>query len=147
MRREFSAGGLLARRRRGVSVAALIQPAGATSERWVLPKGHIGPRETSECAALREIAEETGCRGELIERIDTLRYWYSRDGERIFKVVTFFLVVYRTGRIGRLPSATRHQIAAARWVPLEQAVLKLAYPGEREIAARALAMLEADERV
>lgn len=113
----------------------------------MLPKGHIEPGETTERGALREIAEETGCRGELIERIDEVGYWYSRDGDQIFKVVTFFLVAYRDGRIGRLPSATQHEIAAARWLPVVEAVAGLADPGEREIAARVLAMLEADERV
>ena len=33
---------------------------------WVLPKGHIEPKETAQEAALREIREEAGVLGEII---------------------------------------------------------------------------------
>jgi 8-oxo-dGTP pyrophosphatase MutT (NUDIX family) len=36
---------------------------------WVLPKGHIDPGETAEITALRELAEEAGVLGAIVERL------------------------------------------------------------------------------
>ena len=72
-----------------------------------------------------------------------MRYVYTWDGERIFKVVSFFLVRYRRGRIGDIPPEHRHEVAEARWLPLEDAPRLLAYKGEKEMARKALMMLAA----
>jgi hypothetical protein len=64
---------------------------------------------------------------------------YTRAGERIFKVVSFYLVRYRRGRIGDVPPEHAHEIEEARWLPLEDAPRLLAYRGEREMADQALA--------
>ena len=67
-------------------------------------------------------------------------------GERIFKVVSFYLVRYRRGRLGDIPPEFRHEVAEARWLPLEEAPRLLAYKGEREMAEkRAFTTLAADE--
>ena len=63
------------------------------------------------------------------------------EPERIFKLVTFFLVEYERGRLGDVPEAFRHEVAGARWIPLADAPMLLAYRGEREMAERALARL------
>ena len=60
-------------------------------------------------------------------------------GERIFKIVSFFLLRYTSGRLGDLPSATAHEVDEVRWLPLEEAPKLLAYGGERQMAERALA--------
>ena len=144
MRREFSAGGLLVRRLRGAWMLGVIRPAGKPEGLWVLPKGQIDRGESSEQAALREVAEETGVRGSSLGKLGDTRYWFNWDGERIFKVVTFFLVQYESGRLGDVPEAFRHEVAEARWIPLEQAPELLAYRGEKEMAERALARLVTD---
>jgi hypothetical protein len=72
-----------------------------------------------------------------------VRYVYTWDGERIFKVVSFFLVRYRRGRIDDVPPAHRHEVTEARWLPLEEAPRLLAYKGEKEMAEKALMMLAA----
>jgi 8-oxo-dGTP pyrophosphatase MutT (NUDIX family) len=141
MRREFSAGGLLVHRLDGAWMLGVIRPAGKPEGLWVLPKGQIDRGESREHAALREVAEETGVQGRSLGKLGDTRYWFNWDGERIFKIVTFFLVEYESGRLGDVPEEFRHEVAEARWIPLEQAPELLAYRGEKEMAGRALARL------
>ena len=147
MRREFSAGAVLVRRLRGETVVAAIRPAGKPIGTWALPKGLIDPGETGESTALREAEEETGTRGRSLGKLGDVRYWYVWDGERVFKVVSFFLVRYEGGRLGDIPEEFRHEVAEARWLPLAEAPGLLAYRGEREMAEKAIAMLAAGENV
>lgn len=142
VRREFSAGGVLVRRMAGSSWLAAIRPGGKPEGVWALPKGLI-EGESPELTALREIAEETGCRGSSLGKIGDVRYVYTFGGERVFKVVSFFLVRYTGGRIGDIPPEFRKEVAEARWLPLEDAPRLLAYKGEREMAEKALMMLAA----
>jgi 8-oxo-dGTP diphosphatase len=139
MKREFSAGGVLVRRLRGDWVFAAIRPAGKDSGVWALPKGLIGRGERPEETALREVGEETGASARLAGKLGDVRYVYTWGGERIFKVVSFYLLRYSRGRLGDLPPATAHEVAEARWLPLEEGPTLLAYKGEREMAERALA--------
>lgn len=141
MRREFSAGGVLVRRLRGRWMVAAIRPAGKPPGIWALPKGLVSRGEGAEATALREVAEETGVEGRPLGKLGDVRYVYTWAGERIFKVVSFYLVRYRSGRLGNLPPEHRHEVADARWLPLEEAPRLLAYKGEREMAERALALL------
>jgi 8-oxo-dGTP pyrophosphatase MutT (NUDIX family) len=120
---------------------AAIRPAGKKPGVWALPKGLIGPGERADETALREVEEETGARGRLCEKLGDVRYVYTWDGERVFKVVSFYLVRYSGGRLGNLNPATAHEVAEVRWLPLEEAPRLLAYKGERELAERALAKL------
>jgi 8-oxo-dGTP pyrophosphatase MutT (NUDIX family) len=137
MRREFSAGGVVVRRLRGEWRLAAIRPTGKESV-WALPKGLIGPGESGADAAVREVAEETGVEGRLVEKLGDIRYVYTWRGERVFKVVSFFLVRYMRGRLGDVPEAFRHEVAEARWLPLADAPRLLSYKGEREMAEKAL---------
>ena len=141
MKREFSAGGVLVRRLRGRWWLAAIRPNGKREGVWALPKGLIDPGETGAATALREVAEETGVEGTLLEKLGDVRYVYSRDGERIFKVVSFFLFRYRKGRIGALPPGMELEVAEARWLPLDESPRLLAYGGERQMAEKAAARL------
>jgi 8-oxo-dGTP pyrophosphatase MutT (NUDIX family) len=131
---------VVVRRLRGTWQLAAIRPAGKTNV-WALPKGLIGRGEGAAATALREVEEETGVRGRLVEKLGDVRYVYTWRGERIFKVVSFFLVRYSGGRLGDIPAAHRHEVAEARWLPLEDAPRLLAYGGEREIAERARNLL------
>ena len=129
------------RRLRGRWVVAAIRPAGKRPGVWALPKGIIDAGERPEETALREVAEETGVEPRLVEKLGDVRYVYTWEGERVFKVVSFYLLRYSRGRLGDLPAATAHEVAEARWLPLEQAPRLLAYKGEKEMAERALASL------
>jgi 8-oxo-dGTP pyrophosphatase MutT (NUDIX family) len=142
MKREFSAGGVAVRRLRRRWYFAAIQPAGKPDGLWALPKGLIGRGEPPERAALREVHEETGVETTLVEKLGDVRYVYTWRGERVFKVVSFFLVRYRRGRLGDLSPRHAREVASVRWLPLDEGPRLLAYKGEREMAERALARLE-----
>ena len=141
MRRELSSGGVLVRRLSGRWMIAAIRPGGKPAGVWALPKGLIGPGEDPVTTALREVEEETGARGRLERKLGDVRYVYTWAGERVFKVVSFFLFRYRSGRLGDIPAEHAHEVAEVRWLPLEEAPRLLAYKGEREMAAKALARL------
>jgi len=143
MRREFSAGGVVVRKIRGSWHLAAIRPRGKTDV-WALPKGLVGEGESPADTALREVTEETGVRGRLVEKLGDIRYVYTWEGERVFKVVSFFLVRYSSGRLGDITDEFRHEVAETKWLPLEDAPRLLAYGGEREMAAKALQLI--DER-
>src|SRR5262249_22913890 len=120
---------------------AAIRPGGKPEGTWALPKGLIAPGEKGESTALREVAEETGLEAAPIEKLGDVRYVYTWAGERVFKVVSFFLFRYKRGRLGDIPPEHAHEAAETRWLPLDEAPRLLAYKGEREMAARALARL------
>jgi 8-oxo-dGTP pyrophosphatase MutT (NUDIX family) len=141
VQREFSAGAVLVRRSRGRWLLAAIRPGGKPPGVWALPKGRIDPGERAEETALREVAEETGAHGRSLGKLGDVRYWFNWEGERIFKVVSFFLVRYSGGRLGDVPPEHRHEVAEARWLPLDEAPALLAYRGEREMAEQAAARL------
>jgi 8-oxo-dGTP pyrophosphatase MutT (NUDIX family) len=145
VRREFSAGGVVVRRLRGRWVMAAIRPGGKPEGIWALPKGLIGEGEKGEATALREVAEETGVEATPVEKLGDIRYVYTWDGERVFKVVTFFLFRYRAGKLGDIPPEHAHEVAETRWLPLDEAPKLLAYKGERDMAAKALDRLGSDK--
>jgi 8-oxo-dGTP pyrophosphatase MutT (NUDIX family) len=121
---------------------AAIRPAGKDPGLWALPKGLIGRGEKPDATAVREVAEETGVTGSLVEKLGDVRYVYTWRGDRVFKVVSFYLLRYSSGRLGELPAETAHEVAEVRWLPLEEAPRLLAYQGEREMAAKALAVVQ-----
>ncbi len=102
VKREFSAGGVVVRRIKGAWHVAAIHPRGRRPGLWALPKGNIDPGETPAETAVREVHEETGVVGKLDEKLGDVKYTYTWDGERIFKIVSFFLVRYSSGRLGEI---------------------------------------------
>jgi 8-oxo-dGTP pyrophosphatase MutT (NUDIX family) len=129
--REFSAGGLVIRNMRGRPHLAVVRVRG---EILALPKGHPEKGESSQDAALREVREETGLDATPVEKLGDIRYRYARDGDRVLKVVSFFLFRYRSGRL----EDHDHEAEEALWIPLEEASERLAYRSEKEIAQTAL---------
>ena len=120
---------------------AAIRPGGKPAGVWALPKGLVAPGEKPEDTALREVAEETGVEATSLGKLGDVRYVYTRAGERIFKIVSFFLIRYEGGRLGDVPEEFRHEIEEVRWLPLEDAPRLLAYGGEQEMARKALSAL------
>jgi 8-oxo-dGTP pyrophosphatase MutT (NUDIX family) len=134
--REFSAGGVVVRRMQGRDFVAVVR---VRDEILALPKGHPDGEESAADAARREVREETGVEAELVEKLGDIRYWYARDGQRVMKIVSFFLFRYRSGSV----SDHDHEVEEALWIPLEEAPGRLAYKGEREMAGTALSRLAA----
>ena len=134
MIREFSAGGIVIRNLRGRPHVAVVR---LRDDILALPKGHPEKGESSQDAALREVREETGLDATPVEKLGDIRYWYARDGDRVLKVVSFFLLHYRSGRL----EDHDHEVEEALWIPLEEAPERLAYRSEKEIAQTALSRL------
>jgi 8-oxo-dGTP pyrophosphatase MutT (NUDIX family) len=134
---------VVVRKIRGAWHMAAIRPGGREKV-WALPKGLVGEGEAPGDTALREVTEETGVRGRLVGKLGDIRYVYIWEGERVFKIVSFYLVRYSAGRLGDITDEFRHEVAEARWLPLEEAPRLLTYKGEREMAAKALQLI--DER-
>ena len=147
--REFSAGGVVLRRIRSRWHVAAIEPnminhdgdgpPPETREKprvLALPKGAIDKGEKAEEAAEREIREETGLEVDRIRKLSDIKYVYTRSWggkERVFKIVSFYLFRYRSGRIGDISEDMRIEVRRCLWLPLEQAHKMLTYKGEREV--------------
>jgi 8-oxo-dGTP pyrophosphatase MutT (NUDIX family) len=132
--REFSAGGVVLRHIEGRAFVAVVR---VRDEILALPKGHPDPGESAAAAAQREVREETGLETELVEKLGDIRYRYVRADQSVMKVVSFFLFEYRAGSV----ADHDHEVEEALWIPLADAAERLAYQGEREMAARALSRL------
>jgi 8-oxo-dGTP pyrophosphatase MutT (NUDIX family) len=128
---------VLVRSVRGRPMLAAIRPQGKSAGTWALPKGNVDPGESPEQTAVREAFEETGVHGTLVEKLGDVRYVYTWAGERVFKIVSFYLLRAGRGRIGDIDDRMRVEVAEARWLPLDEASRLLAYKGEREMAEKA----------
>jgi 8-oxo-dGTP pyrophosphatase MutT (NUDIX family) len=155
MVREISAGGVVIRLREGdwwmaaIELPAEHAPGAPTPNRraaqpkpvLALPKGLVDPGEKPLETALREVYEETGVTAEPVAKLGDSKYIYTRtwgDGQRVFKIVSFYLMHYHSGRINDIAPEMRIEVARARWVRLEHAATLLAYKGEKQMARRAL---------
>ena len=61
-------------------------------EGWVLPKGTMEPGESYEETALREVREEAGVQGKIIQYIGESRYQFQTPEDTVSKVVRWFLI-------------------------------------------------------
>jgi len=154
MLREISAGGVVLRKQEGEWWMAAIElpheaePSPAESGHSVkgakavlaLPKGLVDAGEKPPETALREVYEETGVTADLVVKLGDIKYVYTRtwsDGGRVFKIVSFYLMRYRSGHIDEIAPEMRIEVARAKWIRLEDASTLLAYKGERQMAERA----------
>ena len=153
MVREFSAGGVVLRMVRGRWHIATIEPHierplkppkddGKARKPHVLalPKGTVDPGEKPRQTAIREVWEETGVKAEIITKLADIKYFYVRswgDKARVFKVVSFYLFRYLSGKLGNITPEMRHEVQQCFWTPLDEAPKLLSYKGERQMAREA----------
>lgn len=158
MAREFSAGGVVLSYQNSRWEVAVIEPQrdsgddknphsrGKAAPVLALPKGLVDEGEKAEQTALREVGEETGVEAALVTKLADIKYFYVRswgDKQRVFKIVSFFLLLYRAGKIGEISPEMRIEVKGARWLSLEEAVKQLTYKGERDMAKKALEYVQA----
>jgi 8-oxo-dGTP pyrophosphatase MutT (NUDIX family) len=104
---------------------------------WVLPKGHVEAGESIEAAARREVREETGIDGRVMEPLGTVTYWFVSEGVRVHKTVHHFLLEAQSGRLSRADP----EVDEVAWLGLPEALERLAHADERGILERAAALL------
>ena len=160
MLREISAGGVLVRRTPQGWELAVIEPqreapiVGQSDKKrhkevLALPKGLIDSGEKPAQTAVREIREETGLTGTIITKLTDIKYMYVRtwgDNQRVFKIVSFYLLRYESGNIDDVSPAMRIEVKKAQWIPLEGAERRLAYRGERDVIRLAREYLDSHSK-
>jgi len=93
---------------------------------WVLPKGHIEPDESPEEAALRELGEETGITGEIVDKLPV----QSFEAPRGKVTVQYFLIK----ESGACPEQEQRLI---RWEDQESAAKLLSFENTRAVLREA----------
>jgi len=162
MVREISAGGVVVRRTSGTWEIAVIEPrrdpapakssvkTKSQSPLLALPKGLVDAGEKPDQTAVREVQEETGLTASVVTKLTDIKYFYVRswgDKQRVFKIVSFYLLRYESGQINDIASDMRIEVQRALWLPLEQAFDKLSYRSERDVVRRAQEYLSAHPEV
>jgi 8-oxo-dGTP pyrophosphatase MutT (NUDIX family) len=163
MVREISAGGVVVRKQDEGWQIAVIEPqreaetvpalaktkavrAKSSKTILALPKGLVDPGEKPEHTALREVFEETGLKVTPIVKLTDIKYVYVRswgDQQKVFKIVSFYLFRYASGKIGEIADDMKVEVRQALWIPLAEATKKLAYRGERDVVRKAQEYLAA----
>lgn len=142
MKREISAGGVVYKKLKVKSqklkvVWLVCKHSGY--KKWVLPKGLIDEGETAEQAAVREVGEETGVKVRIVGKIKPVeKYTYSLNGERIFKIVQYFLMEYVGGDI----ADHDWEMEEVEWLPFEEADKRLEYSGQKQVLKQVQEMVK-----
>jgi 8-oxo-dGTP pyrophosphatase MutT (NUDIX family) len=137
-KREISAGGVVYRRDGDEIEIVLASRRTRRGElAWGLAKGGIEDNESPEEAAVREVREETGLLAEIEDSLGETRYFYVWEDVRIRKTVHFFLMRHTGGNIDDRDD----EMEEIRWFPLERALKRAAYRGERDVLVRAAEIL------
>lgn len=135
-RLERSAGGVVLRRIEGeVHILLIRDPYGNLG----LPKGHLEKGEDSPEAALREVNEETGLTDlKLGPELSTIDWYFRLKGRLIHKYCTFYLMTCPTGE--PVPEQSEG-ITECIWVPMDEAVEKIAYDNARTVLVEAVEVI------
>ena len=132
MKREISAGGIVWN-----SVTKKFLLIKDSYDRWALPKGVIEEGETSEGAAIREVQEETGLQNvKIIEKLGEIKYFYQLKGEKIFKIVIFFLMETQDEEL-----TYEWEIKEAKWFEPKEALEKIEYENSKNLISKAIEKL------
>ncbi|HEY4670597.1 MAG TPA: NUDIX domain-containing protein [Gemmatimonadaceae bacterium] len=139
IRDQVSAGGVVFRRQNDQLEVVIVSVG--SEHRWQLPKGLVDKDEKPEVTAVREAREEGGVVSEVVEHIETIEYWYAgiENGIRVrfHKRVHFYLLRYISG------DTKDHdwEVNEARWVPIEDAAIQLAFDNEKRVMEQARVLI------
>jgi 8-oxo-dGTP pyrophosphatase MutT (NUDIX family) len=128
---EVKASGGVVWRRAGDGSIELVVVHRPRYDDWSLPKGKLGPGESWEECALREVAEEVGLRCRLGAELPPVSYC---DNKGRAKVVRYWLMEPVDGGA---PFTPNDEVDAMRWVGLEDAAALLSYPHDAELVRTA----------
>ncbi|HLN47778.1 MAG TPA: NUDIX hydrolase [Magnetospirillaceae bacterium] len=127
IKHERSAGGFVLKRN-GSSYNGLVIGR-ATPRIWSLPKGHVEPGERVEDTATREVLEETGVAGEIIDKLADIKYWFYSSRLKHSKIVHFYLMRYKHGS----PIPQEGEVDEVVWVPLAEMGKRMTHLNERRL--------------
>ena len=131
-RDETSAGGVVFRVADTGPVYLVIRDS---YQNWGFPKGHIEDGEAADCAALREVSEETGLQDLTVRgAIDPIDWYFKFRGNLIHKVCHFFLM--QTEQTSTSPQRAEG-ITACRWLTFDDAHALISYENARDVLRRA----------
>ena len=128
MQREFSAGGIVLKN------GKVLLTKHSQNHHWSFPKGLIDPGQTPPEAAVREVREEGGVEAEILDKVGYNKYVYTLNGEKIFKVVTYFLMKYVSGD----PKDHDWEVEEAGWYTPEDALKQLTFSQDKALLKKAL---------
>lgn len=138
MKIQFSAGGVVYKRENADLYILVSQHSGHHG--WVFPKGLIGDKvenEDKETTALREVSEETGVTGKIIQPLSPVVFWFVMDGVKIKKTVHYYLMEYVSGNI------TDHdwEMENVEWLKASDVLGRLTYPSDKKVWLEAQKLL------
>lgn len=126
--------------REGPEGVEIILVSRRESGLFALPKGKVDPGETVAETAVREVTEETGLEARIVEELGEVRYWFTdADGERVDKVVYFYLMEQTGGDISRHD----HEFDDVTWYHLVEAERLLTHRNQLHILDRAAELIAA----
>lgn len=130
MKYEYSAGGVVYKQANGVIYILVAQHS--QHHGWVFPKGFIGDKiegESKEDTALREVEEETGVVGEILEPLTPVTYWYEMDGIKRRKTVYYYIMSCVKEDI------TTHdwEMENVEWLPMAAVAERLTYDSDKQV--------------
>ena len=131
MPREVSAGAIVFRTTKNGPHYLLLHH---TEGHWDFPKGNMEKGEEEKDTVRREIEEETG-----IKRIrfidgfrETIKYSYKSKGEKIFKVVVFYLV-----RSSQKNVKISYEHKGFAWLQYDDALARVTFKNSKKILKKA----------
>ena len=115
----------------GAEPRFLLVTARRSPGTWIFPKGHIERGETVIEAAVRELEEEAGVKGDAVREVGTLRF---RSGSEEVEVHYVLVAAASNGesREGR----------KIKWLPLRDALAALTYEASRKLLRKASKLAE-----
>jgi|SRR3989338_4922304 len=127
---ETSAGGIVYRKGEKKVFILMIKDH---NDKWTFPKGAIEKGESKEQAALREVQEETGIKAEIIDKLDDNKFFFTRDGEKVFKIVHLFLM-----RTEQKELRAQWEVKDVKWFDIDDVLKNIGYKNQADIIKKAI---------